>query len=175
MGVDRSAGLGRPNVTQSFTLARLSRGRVRFALGGFAIEWYDQKKSTRRIERAMATKKMTMEECSMNVYDRAYELAKALRQSREVAELREARLAVEAQSEAKQLLSELRSRQEAVQQRMMAGEEPSEQELNLMEERYETVSRNPLIEQLFEAERRFAAVFDEVNKIVNDALKDIYE
>ncbi len=111
----------------------------------------------------------------MKVYDKAYELAEALRQSQEVIDLKAAWAAVEAQQEAKQLLAELRSRQEAVQQRIMAGEEPSEQELNQMEERYESVSQNPLIEQLFEAERRFAVIFDDVNKIMNDALKGIYE
>ncbi|MBJ6362054.1 YlbF family regulator [Paenibacillus sp. GCM10012307] len=111
----------------------------------------------------------------MNVYDKAYELAKALGQSPEVQDLKAARQAVESQSDAKQLLDDFRSRQEGFQQKIMAGEEPSEGDMNTMNQLYEVISLNPHIHRLFEAERRFAAVFDDVNKIMTDALKDIYK
>ncbi|WP_028561924.1 YlbF family regulator [Paenibacillus pinihumi] len=111
----------------------------------------------------------------MNVYDKAYELAKALRESLEVQDLKAARQVVESDSEAKRMLDDFRSRQEGFQQKMMAGEEPSEGDLDTMNRLYEVISLNPHIHRLFEAERRFAAVFDDVNKIMSDALKDIYE
>jgi cell fate (sporulation/competence/biofilm development) regulator YlbF (YheA/YmcA/DUF963 family) len=111
----------------------------------------------------------------MNLYDKAYDLAKALEQSQEVIDLKTAHQAVEAQSEAKQMLDDFRVKQEGFQQKMMAGEEPSESELGEMEQLYEEISLNPLISKLFEAERQFAVVFDEVNKIMNDALKQIYK
>ncbi|GGG26542.1 YlbF family regulator [Paenibacillus abyssi] len=111
----------------------------------------------------------------MNVYDKAYELAKAMRESQEVADLKTARQAVEADSDAKRMLDDFRDRQNGLQQKMMSGEEPSESDIETMNKLYEVLSLNPVISGLFEAERRFSIVFDDVNKIISDALKNVYE
>ncbi|RXZ84669.1 YlbF family regulator [Paenibacillaceae bacterium] len=109
----------------------------------------------------------------MNVYDKAYELAKAMRESQESTDLKAARQAVEADSDAKRLMDDFRERQTGFQQMMMAGEEPTDSEMETMNTLYEELSLNPVINQLFEAERRLAVVFDDVNKILTDSLNDL--
>ncbi|MBD2848264.1 YlbF family regulator [Paenibacillus sp. IB182496] len=111
----------------------------------------------------------------MNLYDKAYDLAKALRDSEEVTDLRTAREAVEADGEAKKMMDDFRERQNGLQQLMMSGEEPSEDDMETMNKLYEVLSLNPLINRLFEAERRFTVIFDDVNKIIGEALKNVYE
>ncbi|WP_020615949.1 YlbF family regulator [Paenibacillus daejeonensis] len=111
----------------------------------------------------------------MNVYDRAYELAKAMKECPEAHDLKGARLAVEGDARAKLLMDDFRLRQEGFQQQMMAGEEPSPDEMADMNQLYEELSLNPLLHRLFEAERRFGIVFDDVNKIITESLKNVYE
>jgi len=111
----------------------------------------------------------------MNVYDKAYELAKAMRDTAEAKALKEARVEVEADPEAKRLIDDFRSRQRELQQLMMSGEEPGEAEMEKLNELYEVLGRNPFIHKLFEAERRFTVVFDDVNRVLSEAIHDIME
>ena len=111
----------------------------------------------------------------MNVYDKAYDLAKAMRECQEVQDLRAATEAVERDEEAKKMMDDFRERQNGFQQQMMAGEEPDPAEMETMNKLYEVLSLNPLINRLFEAERRFGVVFDDVNKIMSEALNNINE
>lgn len=111
----------------------------------------------------------------MNIYDKAYELAKALKESEEAKLLKEAKMAAEANPEAKLLLDDFRERQNFMQQKMMAGEEPSAEDMEKMSKQYEVITQNPLIGKLLESERRFAVVFEDVNRIMSDVLKAIVD
>jgi cell fate (sporulation/competence/biofilm development) regulator YlbF (YheA/YmcA/DUF963 family) len=111
----------------------------------------------------------------MNVYDKAYELAKALKDSEEANLLKLAKEAAEADAEAKRMLDDFRERQSFLQQKMMAGEEPSAEDMEKMSKLYEVISLNPLIGKLLDAERRFAVVFEDVNRIMSDVLKSIVD
>ncbi|MFX3631273.1 MAG: YlbF family regulator [Candidatus Pristimantibacillus sp.] len=111
----------------------------------------------------------------MNVYDKAYELAKALKESAEAVQLKEVKQAAEADPEAKRMLENFRERQSEIQHKMMAGEEPSAQEMEDMNKLYEVITLNPLIGRLMEAERRFSIVFEDVNRIMSDVLKSIVD
>jgi cell fate (sporulation/competence/biofilm development) regulator YlbF (YheA/YmcA/DUF963 family) len=111
----------------------------------------------------------------MNIHDKAYELAKALKESEEANLLMLAKEAAQADSEAKRMLEDFRERQSFLQQKMMAGEEPSAEDMEKMNNLYEIISSNPLIGKLLDAERRFAVVFEDVNRIISDVLKSIVE
>ncbi|WP_313996279.1 YlbF family regulator [uncultured Paenibacillus sp.] len=111
----------------------------------------------------------------MNVYDKAYELAKAMRESQEAKELKEARNRVNADSDAKRMLDDFRSRQRELQQKMMGGEEPQAEDMEKLNKLYEVLSLNPLIHKLFEAERRFTVIFDDVNRIMSEAIQNVIE
>lgn len=111
----------------------------------------------------------------MNVYDKAYELAKAMRECGEAQALREARAEVEADADARRMLENFRIRQQGLQQKMMSGEEPSEADMDMLDKQFEVLNLNPLLGRLFEAERRFTVVFDDVNRIVSEAIQNVIE
>lgn len=111
----------------------------------------------------------------MNIYDKAHELASALKESQEVAEITTAMNLVQADPDSKQMLDEFRIQQNAVQQRMMSGDMPSPEEMEQMEKKFETLSLNLNIRRLFEAERRLSVIIQDVNKIISDSLGHLYE
>ncbi|WP_127531147.1 YlbF family regulator [Paenibacillus kobensis] len=111
----------------------------------------------------------------MNVYDKAYELAKSLRDSAEAQSLTAAKAAVEGEADASRMLGDFLERQHDLQHRMMLGEEPTPEELEKMNKLYELIALNPLINQYFEAERRFAILFDDINRIIGEGLKSVLE
>jgi len=111
----------------------------------------------------------------MNVYDKAYELADALKEGDEAKALKAALQAVEADPDAKRMMDDFRERQAELQQQIMSGEEPSPGEMEKMNKLYEVISLNPHVSRLFEAERRFSVIFDDVNRIMSDSLRSIVE
>lgn len=111
----------------------------------------------------------------MNVYDKAYELARAIRDSLEAKEIKEIRSKIEADPETKRMLDDFREKQMNLQKQMLSGQQPEQQEMEKLDKLYEVVSLNPLIKKLFEAERRFGVMIDDVQKILADPMKDILE
>jgi cell fate (sporulation/competence/biofilm development) regulator YlbF (YheA/YmcA/DUF963 family) len=71
------------------------------------------------------------------------------------------------------MLEDFKNRQQELQQKMMAGEQPNEEEMKQMESLYEVINMNEHISRMFEAERRFGAVMDDVNKIMSEALQGV--
>lgn len=110
----------------------------------------------------------------MNIYDKAHELAAALKDSQEVAEITAAMKLVEADPESKRMLDDFRIRQNEVQQRMMTGEMPTQEEMEQMEKQFEGLSLNLNIRRLFDAERRLSVIIQDVNKIITDSLAHLY-
>jgi cell fate (sporulation/competence/biofilm development) regulator YlbF (YheA/YmcA/DUF963 family) len=109
----------------------------------------------------------------MNIYDKAHELAKAIRQGSEAQEWTSANAAATADPEAKRMLDDFRNRQLTLQQSMMEGREPSSEEMDRMNKLFEVINLNLVIRRVLEAERRLGVVLDDVNRIVSDALRDV--
>lgn len=110
----------------------------------------------------------------MNIYDKAHDLAAALKESQEVTEITAAMKLVEADPESKRMLDDFRTRQNELQQRMMAGDMPSPEEMEQMEKVFEVLSLNLNIRRLFDAERRLSIIIQDVNKIITDSLQHLY-
>ncbi|RCX17308.1 cell fate (sporulation/competence/biofilm development) regulator YlbF (YheA/YmcA/DUF963 family) [Fontibacillus phaseoli] len=110
----------------------------------------------------------------MNIYDKANELAKALKESTEVTEITAAMKLVDADPESKVMLENFRIRQNELQQQMMTGEMPSPEEMEKMEKLFEVLSMNLNIRRLFDAERRLSVIIQDVNKIITDSLQHLY-
>ena len=111
----------------------------------------------------------------MNVYDKAYELTKALQETNEAKELKAALAAARNDPDAKRMMDNFRDKQTVLQQKMMAGEQPSPEEMESMNKLYEVVTLNPLLNRTFEAERHFSIIFDDVTKIVTESLRTIMD
>jgi cell fate (sporulation/competence/biofilm development) regulator YlbF (YheA/YmcA/DUF963 family) len=102
----------------------------------------------------------------MNVYDKAYELARALKESSEAKEVKAAKAAIDADPDTKRMFDDFRSRQLELQRKMMSGETPSEDERSKLEKLYEVVTLNPAIRRMLEAERRFSVILEDVQRII---------
>lgn len=110
----------------------------------------------------------------MNIYDKAHDLAAALKDSPEVAEITEAMKLVEADASSSEMLDRFRENQNEVQQRMMTGQMPEPEEMEKMEKQFELLNQNPNIARLFDAERRLSIIIQDVNKIITDSLQHLY-
>lgn len=110
----------------------------------------------------------------MNIYDKAHDLAKAMKESGEVEEIRSAMKLIETDTESKQMLDNFRTRQMELQQRIMSGDMPPQEEMEQMEKLFEVLSLNLNIRRLFDAERRLSTIIEDVNKIISDSLQDLY-
>jgi cell fate (sporulation/competence/biofilm development) regulator YlbF (YheA/YmcA/DUF963 family) len=109
----------------------------------------------------------------MNVYDRAYDLAKALREGPEGQEWKAANAAAAQDPESHRMLEDFRRRQMEMQGAMLEGHEPSSEEMETMNKLYEVINLNPSVRRVMDAERRLSMVFEDVNRIVGEALRDI--
>ncbi|MEK5060437.1 YlbF family regulator [Paenibacillus shunpengii] len=110
----------------------------------------------------------------MNIYDKAHDLAGALKDSEEVKEISQAMKLVAADPDSQRMLDEFRVRQNELQQRMMTGDMPSQEEMETMEKSFEVLSLNLNIRRLFEAERRLSVIIEDVNKIIMESLQHLY-
>jgi len=107
----------------------------------------------------------------MNVHDRAYELAKAIKESSEYKDMLEIRSKINQDASSKNLLEDFRSRQNELQQKMAAGEMPPEAEMEQLQKLYDVLALNPAIKQLFDAERRLSIVLEDVQRIIAEPLQ----
>lgn len=110
----------------------------------------------------------------MNVIDKAHELARAIKESSEVTDIASAMKVIEADPESKRMLDDFRQSQVELQQRMMSGDMPAQEEMEKMEKLFEVLNLNLAIRRLFDAERRLSVVIEDVNKIITDSLSQMY-
>ncbi len=110
-----------------------------------------------------------------NIYDKAHDLAKSLQESQEVQSITSALKLIEADVESKRMLDDFRSRQMDIQQRIMGGDMPPQEEMEQMEKLFEVLSLNLNIRRLFEAEQRLSVIIQDVNKIISDSLANMYD
>ncbi|MBD0382753.1 YlbF family regulator [Paenibacillus sedimenti] len=109
----------------------------------------------------------------MNVHDKAYDLARAIKESSEYMEMKDIRAKVDADPSAKNMLEDFRKRQTEFQQKMMAGEMPPQEEMEQMQKLYEVLALNPNIGRLFDAERRLSVVLEDVQRIIAEPLESM--
>jgi len=108
----------------------------------------------------------------VNVYDKAYELAKAIENSTEKKNLLEAKKKIDKDQRAKEMYNDLVELQVEFQQKQLKGEEISEADIERLREKQEIALMHSDIQSLFEAERRLAIMFEEIQKIIYDAVEE---
>ncbi|MFE8696260.1 YlbF family regulator [Cytobacillus sp. FJAT-53684] len=110
----------------------------------------------------------------VNLYDAAYELEKAVRQSEEYSRLKQAYDEVNADASAKDMFDNFRSIQLQLQQKQMMGEDISEEVVMQAQKSVALVQQNAKISKLMEAEQRMSMVIAEMNKIIMKPLEELY-
>ncbi len=111
----------------------------------------------------------------MNPHDAAHALAKALRESPDFKELKEAQETLKADSSAKEMLLDFRREQFEVQKQQLSGIEVAEEQKSKLEKLYEVISMNMLVKRFLQAEYRVAVILQDVHKIIGEATSEIID
>lgn len=107
----------------------------------------------------------------MAVYDKAYELARDLRQSEEYEEYRNALEAIKGHDTAMSLLRDYRKAQVLVQTAFLTGKEPDESLKKEFARIQELVNLHGPVKRFIEAEERVLLMLADVQRIITDSLE----
>lgn len=111
---------------------------------------------------------------SENLYDVAYNLEKALRESDDFKELKRLYDEVNADEIAGKMFENFRNIQLNLQKKQMAGEEITQEEITQAQKSVQLVQQHEKISQLMAAEQRLSMVVAELNKIIMKPLEEMY-
>jgi len=109
-----------------------------------------------------------------NIYDIAYTLQNALKEQPEFQSLQSLYKQVLADPVAKPLFAEFQKFQMTLQQKMMQGQQITQQESAHAQALFTQASQNPLIAQVMQTEQRLNTVIQDLNKIVLKPLEELY-
>ncbi|HLR66561.1 YlbF family regulator [Virgibacillus alimentarius] len=109
-----------------------------------------------------------------NVYDSAYGLENALRESSEFKNLKAAFEAVMNDEAAKKLFENFRDTQLGLQKKQATGEDITEEEVEKARKVVETVQQHQDISKLMEEEQRLNLIINEVSAIITKPLEELY-
>ncbi|MFE6706840.1 YlbF/YmcA family competence regulator [Bacillus thuringiensis] len=109
-----------------------------------------------------------------NIHDVAYELQKAIAENEDFKTLKESYAAVQADAASKNLFDEFRTMQLSLQQKMMQGQEITEEDNQQAQEVVARIQQDAKITKLIETEQRLNVVIGDVNKIIMKPLEELY-
>ncbi len=110
-----------------------------------------------------------------NIHDVAYELQKAIAENDDFKTLKESYAAVQADTASKNLFDEFRTMQLSLQQKMMQGQEITEEDNQQAQEVVARIQQDAKITKLMETEQRLNVVIGDVNKIIMKPLEELYQ
>jgi len=106
----------------------------------------------------------------MNVYDKAHELAKALKESSEFTAFKKSKELITDGND-KKVIDEFRKKQlEAYQEQVQNGKLSDEMK-NSLQILYEDASKNPKIKEYLMSEERFGLIWADIMKILTQAVE----
>jgi cell fate (sporulation/competence/biofilm development) regulator YlbF (YheA/YmcA/DUF963 family) len=109
-----------------------------------------------------------------NLYDVAYEMEKAIRNSPEYVQLRKLYDDVNNDPQAKRMFDNFRKIQMDLQQKQMMGMEITQEEVEQAQKTVALVQQHATIGKLMEAEQRMSMIIAELNRIILKPLEDLY-
>ncbi|KKI90775.1 hypothetical protein WQ54_18675 [Bacillus sp. SA1-12] len=111
---------------------------------------------------------------SNNLYDVAYNLEKALRESNDFKELKRLYDEVNADESSRKMFENFRDIQLNLQQKQMTGEEITQEEIEQAQKSVQLVQQHEKISRLMAAEQRLSMVITDLNKIIMKPLEEMY-
>lgn len=109
----------------------------------------------------------------MNVYDEVNGLARAIKESKEYTEYKEAKALLLANPELKEKVDEFEKIRYEEQLLAMQGEKQSEEKMKKLQELYQILVKDNMVKDYFDKEVRFNVLIADVNKIIGEAIKDV--
>lgn len=109
----------------------------------------------------------------MYVYDKANELAKSIKESREYLEYKDLKKIISQDLKLKDKVDEFEKIRYEEQLLAVQGEKTSSEKMQKLQELYEILVKEPKVKEYFDAEVRFNLMIADVNKIIGEAIKDV--
>ncbi|KFN01781.1 YlbF/YmcA family competence regulator [Bacillus clarus] len=109
-----------------------------------------------------------------NIHDVAYELQKTIAENEDFQTLKASYAEVQADAESKKLFEEFRTIQIGLQQKMMQGQELTEEDNKKAQEVVVLIQQDAKITKLMETEQRLNVVIGDINKIIMKPLEELY-
>lgn len=112
---------------------------------------------------------------SSNLYDTANQLEREIREDAAFQALTASFNRLKENAEAYELFKEFQTFQQEMHQKMMAGEEMSEEDGEKAQALAERVQTEPIISDLMQTEQAFSIVVNDLNRIIMNPLRELYE
>ncbi|MBE0067752.1 YlbF family regulator [Thermoanaerobacterium thermosaccharolyticum] len=106
----------------------------------------------------------------MNVYDKAYELKRAIEELPEYKAFKDAFKRVNANEQNKKMLEDFRKKQLEIQTKELTGKEVTKEDEEMLKKLYEILSLNPELNAYLSAEYSFSRIMDDITKIIMDVV-----
>lgn len=106
----------------------------------------------------------------MNVYDKAHETARILKESSQYRLYLEARDNLKASEKSWQMMKDFRSKQTELQTEILSGEEPSPEKIGEINSLMEIVTQSPDAFKFMQAEMELIRVVEEIQRIIIQSL-----
>lgn len=110
----------------------------------------------------------------VNIYDTAHQLQSDLRQLPAYQSLKEAYENIQSNEASKKLFDEFREKSSQLHQQASIGNEPSEEEMNSLQDMASEVAKDELIQKLMTAEQQLNLTMEDLNKIITEPLNELY-
>lgn len=111
-----------------------------------------------------------MEVTVSNVYDKAHELAREMKQDETVTAYREAVKRIESDEAKRKMVEDFRQIQYEAYTEKVSGKEVSEETRKKLENIANIIQLNPEVMEFIETEQKFSILFDDIMKILNEAI-----
>lgn len=109
----------------------------------------------------------------MNPYDRAHELARAIRESDAFHSMKAAKEKIDPDGQAKQMLADFHMKQLEFEQKRLMGQEPTAEEQDGLHKLYEILQLHPAVRDYLMAEYQLGVMMQDVQKILGEVLQEI--
>lgn len=106
----------------------------------------------------------------MNIYDKAHELARLLKNSPEVNEYKKMMDKIKENEENKKIIEDLRKKEFEVYSKQLQGVQITKEEMEAINNLYGIVQHNSVIREYLEAERRFSIMWQDIIRILGEAV-----
>lgn len=109
----------------------------------------------------------------MNAYDKAHELARAIRDSEEFRILAERKKQIDGDPQAQKILDDFRRRQWELETRRIMGEEITEDDRASLQRLHEAIQLHTTLCEYMEVEYRFSVMYSDIHKILGEAVREV--
>lgn len=109
-----------------------------------------------------------------NLYDNAYDLEKAIRESDEYQHLKNCYDELEKDETGKKMFENFRNLQMNLQQKQMQGQEVSQEEAQQAQQQMQLMQQHEGISKLMDAEQKMSVVVNDLNGIITKPLEELY-